>query len=259
MELRYQVAVVTGGASGLGRALCRRLAAEGAVVVVTDRDLEGAEEVAQRIGGTAFGADVTEERQLAALVAQVEQRVGPIDLFCCNAGVAVAGGFDAPDGDWARSLDLNLMAHVRAARVVVPDMLRRGKGYFLTVASAAGLLTQLGSAPYAVSKHAAVAFAEWLAVTYGAQGLRVSCVCPLGIRTPMLDASDPRIRTLLEPDALEPDQAADAIVAGIRREEFLILPHPVVREYLRRKWDDTDRWVRGMQRLQRRLDEAGPA
>jgi len=258
MDLQNRVCVVTGGASGIGRAICRRFAADGAVVVVSDLDVEGAERVAAELGTVAFGADVAEDRQLVALVAHVEQRVGPIDLFCSNAGIAVAGGPEVPDSDWYRVLDVNVMAHVRAARVLVPDMLRRGQGYLVNVASAAGLVTQIGSAPYAVSKHAAVAFAEWLAVTYGEHGLRVSCVCPLGVRTPMLAGSDPRIAALLGPDAIEPEAVADAVARGVAREEFLILPHPEVREYVRRKWDDTDRWIRGMQRLQRHLDEAQP-
>ncbi len=147
------------------------------------------------------------------------------------------------------------MAHVWAARALVPFMLRRGSGYLVNVASAAGLLTQIGSAPYAVTKHAAVAFAEWLAVTYGDRGIRVSCVCPLGVRTPMLTFGDNRITALLSPDAISPEAVAEAILAGMEREEFLILPHPQVREYLARKTDDPDRWIRGMQRLQRRLEE----
>jgi len=254
MIVAHRVAVVTGGASGIGRAFCRALARAGAQVVVVDRDLEGAERTAAEIGAVAFRTDVSSARDLVALVAHVEQRVGPIDLFCSNAGIAVGGGPEAPDEEWDRIWDVNLMAHVRAARLVVPDMLRRGFGYLVNVASAAGLLTQIGSAPYAVTKHAAVAFAEWLSITYGDRGLRVSCVCPLGVETPMLAGSHPAIRRLLEPDALSPEQVADAMMAGIAREEFLILPHPTVREYLRRKWDDNERWLAGMRRLEARLD-----
>ena len=255
MKLAQRVTIVTGGASGIGRALCRRFAREGARVVVSDLDLQGAEAVAEEIGGVAFRADVGRESDLVALVAHVEQRVGPIDLFCSNAGIAFPGGSETPDAEWRRIIDVNLMAHVWAARVLVPDMLRRGQGYLVNVASAAGLITQIGSAPYAVTKHAAVAFAEWLAVTYGDQGLKVSCVCPLGVRTPMLDFGDARITALLTPEAIEPEQVADAVVRGIDREEFLILPHPQVREYLARKTADPDRWIQGMQRLQRRLEE----
>jgi NAD(P)-dependent dehydrogenase (short-subunit alcohol dehydrogenase family) len=253
MDLAHRVCVVTGGASGLGAALCRALAARGAQVVASDLDGPGAEAVAREIDATALRADVSREADLVALVAHVEQRVGPIDLFCSNAGIARGGGPEVPDADWRRTWDVNVMAHVWAARVLLPDMVRRGFGYLVNVASAAGLLTQIGSAPYAVTKHAAVAFAEWLAITYGDRGVRVSCVCPLGVRTPMLAAADPEIAALLGPEAIGAEDAAGAIVAGIEREEFLILPHPQVREYLRRKWDDNERWLRGMRRLAREL------
>ncbi|MBL8984629.1 MAG: SDR family oxidoreductase [Gemmatimonadales bacterium] len=255
MNVAQRVCIVTGGASGIGRALCRRLAAEDARVVVSDVDLAGAEAVAAEIGGVAFRADVAEERDLASLIAQVEQRVGPIDVFVSNAGIAIGGGPETPDAEWRRIMDINFMSHVWAARALVPVMLRRGSGYLVTVASAAGLLTQVGSAPYAVSKHAAVAFAEWLAVTYGDRGIRVSCVCPLGVRTPMLSFGDDRITALLSPEAISPEAVADAILEGMAKEEFLILPHPQVREFVARKADDRDRWIRGMQRLQRRLEE----
>ncbi|MFN0177405.1 MAG: SDR family oxidoreductase [Gemmatimonadales bacterium] len=256
MNVAGRVLVVTGGASGIGRALCQRFAEAGARVVVADIDLAGAEAVAATVGGVAFRTDVGREADLLALVAHVEQRVGPIDLFCSNAGIAIPGGPETPDAEWRRIIDINLMAHVWAARVLVPDMIRRGQGYLINVASAAGLITQLGSAPYAVTKHAAVAFAEWLAVSYGDRGIRVSCVCPLGVNTAMLETSDERIRSLLSPGAIEPAAVAEAVLRGVEREEFLILPHPEVREFLRRKVDDPDRWIRGMQRLQRQLDEA---
>ena len=192
MKLDGRVAVVTGGASGIGRALCHRFVAEGARVVVSDIDLAGAERVARDIGAVAFRTDVSQEKDLIALVAHVEQRVGPIDVFVSNAGIAIGGGAEVPDAEWRRIIDINLMSHVWAARVLVPDMLRRGQGYLVNVASAAGLLTQIGSAPYAVTKHAAVAFAEWLAVTYGDKGVRVSCVCPLGVKTPIAGRARPR-------------------------------------------------------------------
>lgn len=258
MNLDHRVCVVTGGASGIGAALCRAMGAASARVVVTDLDLDGAETVAREVGGVAFRADVSSSRDLVALVAHVEQRVGPIDLFCSNAGIALGGGAEVPDEDWDRIWSVNVMAHVRAARLLVPDMLRRGQGYLVNVASAAGLLTQLGAAPYAVTKHAAVAFAEWLSVTYGDRGIRVSCVCPLGVDTPMLRSAGAGIDALLRPDAITAEQAAAAILEGIAREEFLILPHPQVREYLRRKWDDTERWLAGMRRLRGQL-ESGEA
>ncbi|MGE0441173.1 MAG: SDR family oxidoreductase [Gemmatimonadales bacterium] len=253
MNFAGRVAVVTGGAGGIGRAIALRLAREGAQVVVADRDLAAAEDTAARAGGVAFRTDVSRPADLVALVAHVEQRVGPIDLFCSNAGTAAAGGAELPDEEWQRVLEVNLMAHVRAARVVVPDMLRRGQGHWVVVASAAGLLTQVGSAPYAVSKAGAVAFAEWLAITYGGRGLKVTCVCPQGVRTPML-AADPRIAALLEPAAIEPEAVADAVIAGLRSGEFLVLPHPEVAEFVRRKADDRDRWIRGVQRIQQHYE-----
>ena len=257
MKLDGRVAVITGGASGIGTALCHRFAAEGARVVVSDVDLPGAEQVAAAIGAVAFRTDVSREKDLIALVAHVEQRVGPIDIFVSNAGIAIGGGPEAPDDEWRRIIDINVMAHVWAARVLVPDMVRRGQGYLVNVASAAGLLTQIGSAPYAVTKHAAVAFAEWLAVTYGSRGIRVSCLCPLGVKTPMLTFGDERITALLSPEAIEPEVVAEAVVRGMETETFLILPHPRVREYVARKASDRDRWIKGMQRLQQRLEEPG--
>jgi len=257
VNLAGRVCVVTGGASGIGRAICRRFATAGARVVVSDLDLAGAEVVATEIGGVALRADVSREADIVGLVAQTEQRVGPIDLFCSNAGIAIGGGPETSDGEWRRILDINFMAHVWAARVLVPDMIRRGQGYLVNVASAAGLITQLGSAPYSVSKHAAVALAEWLAVSYGDLGVRVSCVCPLGVRTPMLHFGDERITALLTPEAIEPDQVAEAVLEGVTAERFLILPHPQVQEYRRRKVDDPDRWIRGMQRLRRQLEGVG--
>lgn len=256
MNLSGRVVVVTGGARGIGRALCRRFAREGARVVVSDLDLAAAEAVAAECAGTAFRTDVSREPDLRALVAHVEQRVGPIDVFVANAGIAFAGGLESSEDDWRRIIDVNLMAHVWAARLVVPDMLRRGQGYFVSVASAAGLLTQLGSAPYAVTKHAAVAFAEWLAVSYGDRGLKVSCVCPLGVKTDMLTGVDDRITALLSPEAIEPEAVADAVAEGMARGQFLILPHPQVKEYLARKTADPDRWIAGMQRLARSLEES---
>ena len=178
---------------------------------------------------------------------------GAIDLFCSNAGIGGgSGGIDTSDADWEHTWRVNVMAHVYAARAVLPGMLERGSGYLLQTASAAGLLTQIGSAPYAVTKHAAVAFAEWLAVTYGDRGIRVSCLCPQGVRTPMLDSASARVRGLLDESAIEPDAVADAVIAGLADERFLILPHPEVAEYVRRKAADHDRWLRGMRRLQER-------
>lgn len=254
MELRDRIAVVTGAASGIGRALALRLAREGARhVYVADIDEAGAGRVAERIGGTAIRCDVARAADVEELARRVVADHGGIDLFCSNAGIMVLGGPEVPDEQWRRIIDVNVMAHVYAARAVLPSMLQRGEGYFLHTVSAAGLLTQIGSAPYSVTKHAALAFAEWLAITYGDRGLRVSCLCPQGVRTPMLHAGGEDAPSFLEAGALEPEEVAEAAVAGIREERFLILPHPEVAEYFRRKANDYDRWLRGMRRLQRRV------
>lgn len=255
MKLAGKVAVVTGGAAGIGRALCRRFASEGArAVVVADLDASAAEHVAQEIGGLAVPTDVSRESDIIHLVERATAAFGAIDLFCSNAGIAMEGGVETPDGEWQRIWSVNFMAHVYAARAVLPGMLARGQGYLLQTASAAGLLTQVGSAPYAVTKHAAVSLAEWLSVTYGGGGIRVSCLCPQGVRTNMLAGAETGAGRFLLEGALDPGQVAEAVVAGLAEERFLILPHPEVAEYVRRKADDYDRWLRGMRRLQAKLD-----
>ena len=252
-------ALVTGAAGGIGAALARRFAAEGARgVVVSDREPAGIERVAAGIGDAALAApcDVTREAEIRALVDAAEARFGPIDLFCSNAGVIALGGPEASDRDWELSIDVNVMAHVYAARIVVPAMLERGGGYLLQTASAAGLLTQLGSAPYSVTKHAALAFAEWLAITYGDAGLKVSVLAPQAVRTAMtagvVDGGVAGVDGMLEPD-----QVAEVVVEGLDAESFLILPHPEVREYFLRKASDYERWLNGMRRLQTRFGGAG--
>ncbi len=251
MQLKDKVAVVTGGAQGIGRALCLRFAAEGARgVVVADCDAVGARQVAEEIGGLAVTVDVSQEADVQRLVGQSMAQFGPIDLFCSNAGIAVGGGVEAPDADWQKIWDVNLMAHVYAARAVLPAMVKRGEGYLLQTASAAGLLTQVGSAPYSVTKHAAVALAEWLAITYG-PAIKVSCLCPQGVMTNMLLRPDAGPATeFLRAEALTPEQVAEAVVQGLAREKFLILPHEIVADYFLRKATDYDRWIRGMRRLQ---------
>lgn len=251
MDLKDKVAVVTGGATGIGRALCRRFAQEGAQVVVADVDEPGASEVAESIAGLAVKCDVSREADVQQLVAVATERFGRIDLFCSNAGIGLDGGPEASDEGWQRIWSINVMAHIYAARAVLPQMLERGDGYLLQTASAAGLLTQVGSAPYSVTKHAAVAFAEWLAITYGDQGIKVSCLCPQGVRTNMLEQA--RGGAFLREGALDPDRVAAIVVGALRAECFLILPHPEVLEYFRRKSDDYDRWIRGMRRLNERV------
>jgi len=263
MELADRICVVTGGASGIGRALSMRFAAEGAkAVVVIDRDADGALATAEAIGerGIPSTADVTVEADIEAVVETTEDEVGPIDLFASNAGVLSGQGIDATDEDWSRLWLVNVMAHVFAARAVVPRMLARGGGYLLNTASAAGLLSQPGDAAYSVTKHAAVGLAEWLSITYGDQGLKVSCLCPMAVATPMIgmaDGLDGLGATASSAEAgaaavmgiIEPEKVADVVVEGLREERFLLLPHPEVATFEQRRAADRDRWLAGMRRL----------
>ena len=248
--LKDTVVVVTGGGNGIGAALCRRFAAEGAkAIVVADLNAGAAQQVAAEIGGTAIEADVSREADITRLVAQVVEQFGVIDLFCSNAGIAVDGDEQTPTAEWERCWDVNVMAHVYAARAVIPHMLAQGNGYLLQTVSAAGLLTHPHSATYAVTKHASLAFAEWLSMAYGDRGITVSALCPQGVRTEMLRRAAAGGRTFLLDSALEPEQVAEAVVRGLEAERFLILPHPEVAEFVRRKASDHDRWLRGMRRL----------
>jgi NAD(P)-dependent dehydrogenase (short-subunit alcohol dehydrogenase family) len=252
VKLDGKCVVITGGASGIGAALARRFAAENARgVVVADVQDAALEAVAKDVDGLAVHCDVTDEAQVRALVDAAEGRYGPIDLFCSNAGIVLPGGEDSSDRDWERSLGVNVMAHIYAARALVPRMIERGGGYLLQTASAAGLLTQIGSATYSVTKHAALAFAEWLAITYGEQGLKVSVLAPQAVNTAMT-AGIPDGGVAGVDGMLQPEAVAAAVLAGLDAESFLILPHPQVLEYFRRKAADYERWIRGMQRLQGR-------
>ena len=252
MQIENKVVVVTGGANGIGRALSKRFALKGArAILVADLDGPAAHAVAKEIGGVAFETDVAREPDLVRLVRHAEDKYGGIDLFCSNAGIIVKGGVEVPDDDWQHIWEVNVLAHIHAARAVLPGMIARGEGYLLQTASAAGLLSQIGSAPYSVTKHAAVAFAEWLAITHYDDGIRVSVLCPQGVRTNMLaGASMSGVGALLRDTALEPDQVAAEVVKGLAEEKFLILPHPEVAEYFRHKATDYERWLRGMRRLQ---------
>ena len=257
MEIAGKHIVVTGGASGIGRALCRRFAADGARAVgVADLDAEGTKAVAAEIGGLGIPTDVANEAQIVALVERAERENGPIDLFCSNAGIGSMGGVEVSTEGWQKIWDVNLMAHVYAARALLPGMLSRGEGYLLNTASAAGLLTQIGSAPYAVTKHAAVALAEWLSITHGDQGLKVSVLCPQAVRTAMTAGSENGGVAGVD-GMIEPEAVAEAVVRGLAEERFLILPHPEVHEYMMRKTSDYDRWLSGMRRLQARFGRAG--
>jgi NAD(P)-dependent dehydrogenase (short-subunit alcohol dehydrogenase family) len=265
MELAGRTVVVTGGGSGIGRALVRRFAQEGPkALVVADLNLEGAQAVADEVGGDAVHAvqvDVGREQEIQALVVRARELGGPIDLFCSNAGVpGPAGGPEAPDAEWDRAWRVNVMAHVWAARALLPEMTERGEGYLMSTASAAGLLTQVGAQVYSVTKHAAVSVAEWLAITYGDAGIKVSCLCPLGVRTPMLDGAMENTvgaAALLMDELLDPAVVAETVLEAIREERFLILPHPRVAEYMARRGADDDRWIAGMRRMVRRAREAG--
>ncbi|HEY4940862.1 MAG TPA: SDR family oxidoreductase [Rhizomicrobium sp.] len=252
MQVKGRIVVVTGAASGIGRALARRFAAEGArLVVCSDRNGEGAAATAKEIGGIAFTTDVAREADLLNMIETVETQHGPIDLFFSNAGIGYGGGAEVSDERWQRIWDVNVMAHVWAARHLVPRMIARGGGYLLSTASAAGLLSQIGSAPYAVTKHAAVGLAEWLAITHGDQGIKVSVLCPQAVRTAMTAGNEGGVASV--DGMIEPEAVAEACMRAIEAEEFLILPHPEVLEYMRNKTNNYGRWIGGMKKLNRRF------
>jgi len=248
MEIKGKVAIVTGGASGIGAGLARKMAAEGARgVVVADINLERAQDVAQGIGALAVRCDVSDEREIQALVRTTRERFGQVDIYCSNAGILGGlGGFELEDALWDKMWQVHGMAHVWAARAVVPEMVARGEGYFVVTASAAGLLNIVETAPYGVTKHAALAFAEWLRIAYGRRGVRVSCLCPQAVQTDMISGSG---GSAGQDGILTPEQVAAEVVAVMRDEKFLVLPHPEVAKYFLAKAQDYDRWLGGMQKL----------
>jgi NAD(P)-dependent dehydrogenase (short-subunit alcohol dehydrogenase family) len=268
MKVARKVAIVTGGGGGIGGALAEELTTHGARVLVADLDESRAQAVADKINsarpGTAAaaGADVSDTTSVRSLIALAEQDFGPVDMYFANAGVLGTPGLEASDADWDRAIDVNLRAHIRAAQLLIPGWVERGEGYFVSTASAAGLLTQIGGATYAVTKHAAVGFAEWLSITYGDRGIRVSCLCPMGVNTELLYGGESSghplgvaaTRAVTSAGAvLEPAQVARDVLAAIDEERFLILPHADVLDMFQQKASDYDRWLRGMRRYQASL------
>ncbi|WP_030622862.1 SDR family oxidoreductase [Streptomyces sclerotialus] len=252
--VRDKAVVVTGAGGGIGAALAARFIAEGARVVINDLDKEKAERTAAALGATAVPGDAS-----AIVPAAREALGGRIDIFCANAGVGTGGGPEAPDEDWQLAWDVNVMAHVRAARALIPEWLERGSGRFVATVSAAGLLTMIGSAPYSVSKHAAYAFAEWLSATYRHRGIDVHAICPQGVRTDMLAGTGSAGDLVLTPGAIEPAAVADALFEAMAENRFLVLPHPEVAGYYAARAADPGRWLGGMNHLQRKLEAAEDA
>ena len=258
MQIKGKIVVVTGAASGIGKALCERFAMEGAsAVVVSDIDQPGIDatvsDLASKTNAVGIRCDVSKEDEINSLVNRTLEQFGHIDLFCSNAGIFTAGGESVSTKAWQQIWEINVMAHVFAARSVLPSMLERGEGYLLNTSSAAGLFNQVGSAPYSTTKHAAIGFAEWLSITYGNRGINVSVLCPQAVRTNMTAGGDGGVAGL--DGMLEPEQLADTVIETLGEERFLVLPHPEVLTYMRRKTDDYDRWLGGMRRLHERFAE----
>jgi NAD(P)-dependent dehydrogenase (short-subunit alcohol dehydrogenase family) len=264
MRVKDKVVVVTGAGSGIGRAMREKFVAEGArQVIAVDINAENSQQTADKLGCVAMTADVSRDEDIKRIIEDTESHIGPIDLYCGNAGVGLGLSEQSPDQEWQMSWDINVMSHVYAARHLVPRMTERGGGYFLNTASAAGLLNQVGGAAYGVTKHAAVGFGEWLALTYAHQGIKVLMLCPQAVRTGMTQPVDEAdnapganaTRAASADGMMEADQVADIVVEGLARESFLILPHPEVETYMQRKTADYDRWIKGMNRLHQSLTD----
>jgi len=254
MQVADKVCVVTGGAAGIGLALTGRFVAEGASAVVAADISPDLSAAAEAVGAHAISVDVSSEASIKSLIDETEERFGPIDLFVANAGIGgFPGGAEVPDEEWQRIWEINVMHHIWAARHLVPRWQERGGGYLLTTASAAGLLTNLGTAPYTVTKHSAVAFAEWLSITHGDEGIKVSVLCPQGVRTAMTEGDDPAVTNVVAQGLIETTDVADAVIAGLDAETFHILPHPQVADYVAHKGADIDSWLGAMRKLQRKF------
>lgn len=248
--------VVTGAGGGIGAAMARRFAADGAQVIVNDLDEAAASAVAAEIGGRAVPGDAGREADVARLIDVAWDGLGGIDLFCANAGVLTGGGPETPDEAWQRDFQVNVMSHVYASRALLPRWLDAGQGHLLVTVSAAGLLTLLGSATYSVTKHASLAYAEWLRATYAHRGIKVQALCPQGVRTDMMSRGGGRSAssTLLAQSAMEPSAVAEVVLDGVQQDGFLILPHPEVAEFAQRRAADPDRWLAGMNKIQRSIE-----
>ena len=254
MDVQDKTIAITGAAAGIGRALAARFVVDGAKAVVAADISPELEKTCEEIGAHPISTNVEDEQSILALIEQTEERFGPIDLFVANAGIGgQPGGAEVPDEAWRHIWDINVMHHIWVARHMVPRWQERGSGYLLTTASAAGLLSNLGTAPYTVTKHAAVAFAEWLSITHADEGIKVSVLCPQGVRTAMTASDDPAVANVVAHGLIEPEDVADSVVAGLAQESFLILPHPEVAEYVKHKATDVESWLGAMRRLQRRF------
>lgn len=258
MELKDRIVVVTGGANGIGAALCRAFRnAEAGHVAVLDLDISAAQRVADQVEGSAYQCDVSQPEAVVATINEIVADQGRIDLFASNAGTTCSGGVDVDDNEWMRQWNVNVMSHVWAARALLPMFLEQGHGYFLQTVSAAGVMTEIGSAPYSVTKHAAVGLAEWLSINYRRKGIGASVLCPAGVQTDFLDLEDP-IHQFLHVSAVTPDDVAEVALTAVREEKFLVLPeqHEPVRDFFAYKGEDYDRWLHNFSRIAQRMERA---